>query len=351
MDSNTQNRLASVTLSMALILMIGWLLKVGQAILLPVLVAIIAVYVLTSAADALVRVPVIGRLPRRWRRLLVLAGIVALFLMLAGFITSNAAALSTALPRYVENFDTLQAQLLGYLGLHELPSWANIGQNLLDLVDATTLMPAVLAAVSNAGTVIVAASLYAVFIMAELDRLPDKTHKALARYDRAEAALDIARKVNERIGRYLAAKTLVNVILGLVSLGILLALGIEHAVFWAILIGLLNYVPYIGSIIAVIFPVTMSLIQFAAIPHALLTLVALFVPQMVVAYVVEPKFLGKSVNLSPFSVLLSLAVWTALWGMIGAILAVPLTAMVMIVLAEIPATRFLAVMMSESGDL
>ena len=95
----------------------------------------------------------------------------------------------------------------------------------------------------------------------------------------------------------------------------------------------------------------MSLVQFASFSHATVALVTLMIPQIAVGYYIEPKFLGRSVNLSPFTVLLSLAIWTALWGLMGAILAVPLTAMVMIILAEIPNTRFIAVMMSESGDL
>ena len=95
----------------------------------------------------------------------------------------------------------------------------------------------------------------------------------------------------------------------------------------------------------------MSLIQFTSFVHTGLALVLLMVPQIVVAYYIEPKFLGRSVNLSPFTVLLALAVWSTLWGMTGAILAVPLTAMVMIILAEIPHTRWIAVLMSETGDL
>lgn len=340
-----------VTYSVALMLMVGWLLRVGQSIILPVLVGIIAVYILTTTAESMLKLPVLGRLPRRWRRFLVLLAFTMAVLVLAAFITANAAAISGAIPGYTENFDALQAKFIKLLGVHELPSWANLGERLLDLIDATTLMPAAVATISNGGTVIVAAALYAVFLLAELDNLPNKTLRAMRNPEKAEHTLEMARKINEKIGGYLAAKTLVNVILALVSYGILLLLGIEQAAFWAILIGLLNYIPYIGSIIAVVFPVTMSLVQFASFGHAALALVTLMVPQMAVAYYVEPKFLGRSVNLSPFTVLLSLAIWTALWGMMGAILAVPLTAMIMIILAEIPNTRFIAVMMSETGEL
>lgn len=345
------SRLVLLTYSFALMLMLGWLLVAGQSILLPVLVGVIAVYILTTAAEALVPVPLIGRLPRHLRRLLVLILCTFGFLILGSFITSSATALSAALPKYAENFDALQSKFLTGIGIKEEPNWGNLGERLLEMVDATTLMPTALATISNGGSVILAASLYAVFILAELDALPDKTRRAFQDHAQSEHTLELARQINEKIGSYLAAKTLVNVILGLVSYAILKVLGIAHPAFWAIIIGLLNYIPYIGSIIAVIFPVTMSLIQFTSFTNAGMALVLLMIPQLVVGYYIEPKFLGRSVNLSPFTVLLALAVWSALWGMTGAILAVPLTAMVMIILAEIPNTRWIAVLMSERGDL
>ncbi|MGR3617721.1 MAG: AI-2E family transporter [Paracoccaceae bacterium] len=345
------NRLSTVTYSLALMLMVGWLLVVGQSIVLPVLVAVIAVYILTTAADAMTALPVLGRLGRRWRRLLVLTAITFTVLVLAAFITSNAASISTSLLKHRDNFDKLQDRFLDFLGTDELPQWANLSDHLLEMVDLTNLMPVALATISNGGTIVVAAALYAIFILAELDALPAKTRRAMDHPKQAEQTLAIVRKINEKIGGYLSAKTLVNLILGLVSWAILLFLGIDHAAFWAILIGLLNYIPYIGSVIAVFFPVTMSLAQYGSLSHAAIVLVALMIPQTAVGYYIEPKFLGKSVNLSPFTVLLCLAIWSALWGMTGAILAVPLTAMLMIILAEIPSTRYIAVMMSETGDI
>ncbi|KPD14456.1 AI-2E family transporter [Phaeobacter sp. 11ANDIMAR09] len=344
-------RLALVTYSLALMLMLGWLLVAGQSILLPVLVGVISVYILTTAAEALVPVPLIGRLPRIWRRILALVLMSLGFAILAGFITNSAASLSAALPHYAENFDILQERFLTALGIKETPNWGDLGAQLVEMLDATTLMPIALSTISNGGSILLTATLYAVFLLAELDRLPAKTLSAVKDPAQAERTLALAHQINDKIGSYLAAKTLVNVILALVSYALLLALGINHPAFWAIIIGLLNYIPYIGSIIAVVFPVTMSLIQFTSFAHAGMALVLLMIPQLAVGYYIEPKFLGRSVNLSPFTVLLALAVWTALWGMTGAILAVPLTAMVMIILAEIPTTRWIAVMMSETGDL
>ena len=136
-----------------------------------------------------------------------------------------------------------------------------------------------------------------------------------------------------------------------VSFVIMLLLGVEFALLWAVLIGLFNYIPYIGSIIGVLFPVLLSLAQFGSLGPAVAALAGLMGAQLFAAYVLEPRMLGKSVNLSPFMVLVSLAFWTTLWGTVGAILAVPLTAVAIIVMAEISETRPAAVMLSEDGKV
>ncbi|MGP1355899.1 AI-2E family transporter, partial [Roseicyclus sp.] len=153
----------------------------------------------------------------------------------------------------------------------------------------------------------------------------------------------------DRIGRYLFVKTAINIILGAISFAIMLLLGIEFALFWAVLIAFLNYIPYIGSIVGVIFPVLLSLAQFGTIAMAGTVLVALSAAQIFVGAWLEPRMMGRAFNLSPFVVLLSLAVWSTLWGLPGALLAVPMTASLVLVLAEIRSTRFIAVMLSASG--
>jgi len=312
---------------------------------------VIVVYILTTSADALGEMPVLRYVGRRLRRAIVLIAMLTVILSLSAFVTSNAQAISNAIPRYGENLDTLHDRLVDIFGLDLVPSFENLGNQLLDLIDVTTLIPLILSTLSNTGTILIAAALYAAFILADLDDLPDKTHKAIGDRENAEQTLQIVRKINERIGSYLAAKTLVNMILAVLSLVVLWVVGIEFAVFWALLIGLLNYIPYIGSVIGVAFPVTLSLVQYGTFGHAVLSLVLLLAAQSFIAYYLEPKMLGRSVNLSPFVVLLALAVWSALWGITGAILAIPLTAMITIILAEFPSTRFIAVLMSERGSL
>ena len=128
-------------------------------------------------------------------------------------------------------------------------------------------------------------------------------------------------------------------------------MNIDSALFWAVMIGLLNYIPFVGSAIGVGFPVILTLAQFGSVSWAILAFGLLMAVQTYVGNVLEPKMIGKSVNLSSFVVLVALVFWTALWGLPGAILSVPLTSVLVIILAANRGTKPFAVMLSADGDL
>lgn len=127
--------------------------------------------------------------------------------------------------------------------------------------------------------------------------------------------------------------------------------GVEHAVFWALIIGLLNYIPYIGSLMGVVFPVLLTIVQFGSLQMTLLVLSLLTVAQMYVGNVLEPKMIGKQTNLSPFVVLVSLSLWSALWGVAGAILAIPLTSILVIIFSAFQSTRALAILLVDDPSV
>jgi predicted PurR-regulated permease PerM len=127
--------------------------------------------------------------------------------------------------------------------------------------------------------------------------------------------------------------------------------GVEFAVFWAIVIAVVNYIPYVGSAIGTAFPVALALVQFSDINAVLLLLAALIAAQVVVGNVIEPQVMGGSMNLSPYVILIALTAWTSLWGVAGAIFSVPITAIMVIVFSEFTRTRPLAVLLSRDGRI
>ncbi|MTI01938.1 AI-2E family transporter [Roseibium sp. RKSG952] len=331
--------------------LVGWLLVLGKSILLPVLLGIIGIYVLDSTASAVGRVPGLRGIPRRLRRLLALLTIFLIVFLMAMFIEANAQAVAENMPRYQSNLNTLVETIMGSLGVEKLPDWSTIEKTLSDKFDVMGFLQGALTTVQGFGTILFMAILYMVFILTDLDGMPAKVQQAFGNAETAGRSLKIVGQINQKIGSYLSAKTLINVILATISFVIMLLLGIEFALFWAILIGLLNYIPYLGSILGVLFPVMLSLVQFTDLWHAGIAFVALMAAQLFVGNVLEPRLVGNSVNLSGFMVLFSLAIWTAMWGLAGTILAAPLTAVVMIILSQIQSTRPIAILMSENGEI
>ena len=146
-------------------------------------------------------------------------------------------------------------------------------------------------------------------------------------------------------------KTFVSLLTGLLSYFALLSIGVEAPVFWAFLIFLLNYIPTIGSLIATSFPALFALLQFGELGPFLWVLGVVGAIQVIIGNIVEPKVMGNSLNISSLVVLLALAIWGSLWGIIGMILSVPITVIMVIIFAEFKATRPIAVLLSEKGIL
>ncbi len=141
-----------------------------------------------------------------------------------------------------------------------------------------------------------------------------------------------------------------NLILGSACYVIMRVFDVDFPLFWAIMIGLSNYIPYVGSIVGVAFPVALSLAQFDSLLDTVLLGVWLTAAQIAVGNFLDPWLMGRHLNLSPFVIIVSLTFWASIWGIPGAILAIPMTSMMMIVLSQFPETRFLAVMISETGE-
>lgn len=339
----------TITYATALAIMLGWLLWIGRPVLLPVIGAVISVYILSTAATAMRAIPILGRLPgwvlRGIALLLFALSLSALFIL----VINNLAQVATALTRYEANLNALAIQLAEFLGVTDEPTWANLQNMFFGEFHMRDWIAPALPQLRSFGATLFLIVLYSAFFMAEGGAMANKLVLALGGAEKGARAQEILERINERIGGYLFVKTVVNAILGLISFGILLVLGIEFALFWAVLIAFLNYIPYIGSLVAVIFPVLLSLAQFGSLWMAGVVLFALTAAQVFVAGYVEPRMMGQAFNLSPFVVLLALASWSTLWGLAGAILAVPLTASAVIVLAEMRATRPLAIMLSASG--
>ena len=145
--------------------------------------------------------------------------------------------------------------------------------------------------------------------------------------------------IDGRLRRFIGIKTLISLSVGTATTLILLVFGVRFAVVWGLLTFLLNFIPSIGSLVSVAVVSLFSFAQFGGGPTPIAVIVCVAVAQVLTGSILEPKLLGDALNLSLLVVFIFLFFWGWLWGPIGALLAVPMTAALRIVLANIPATE------------
>ncbi len=175
--------------------------------------------------------------------------------------------------------------------------------------------------------------------------------------DEAMETLTVQREIKLRktfkditiqIQRYIVTKFFISLTVGLFFGFILWLFGIEFFIIWAILAMLLNFIPNIGSIIAVLFPTLMALIQYESFGYAMILALVLIILQNIVGNIIEPKIFGDRLGINPLVILLSLLLWGYLWGIIGMFLSVPLTAVIKIIISNSSSKnmRFISNLMS-----
>jgi AI-2 transport protein TqsA len=345
-------RFQSLVYGALLALIVGWVLYIGKAVWVPVVFGAVVVYVIVGVTHALGRAPVVGRLlPLQLRYALSLLIIGFALVAVGSLVIANKDQVIALAPRYQETLLAAVQKLAVWFRIETEPTWASLRQDMLARINLQALLGSALSSVSSIVISLVVVMLYAVFLLFEQHSFAAKMAHVSDDPRSVERISGIVADINRRIGSYLALKTFLSILLGGVSWLIMVSFGLEFAAFWAVLIALLNFVPYIGSVLGVLFPAVMAIVQFEDPAVLLSLLMALAAAQFLIGNFLDPYMMGNSLNLSPFAILVSLAVWYELWGVAGAFLAVPITAIVVIVLSEFPGSRPIAVLLSRTGRL
>lgn len=341
-----------VVYGVALMLMIGWLLVAGRSLFVPVVTAILVVYIITGLSRMLARVPVIGpRLSEGASHIIAVVVIVAIAVEVGVLLVANLGVIVARAPVHQQALLSAIQQGAASLGLEQEPTWQSLRADVLGEVDLQRVIRTAAASTSSLLGVQLFILLNVAFLLLERKVLVDKIVRLTTSPAQAARTRAVIEDINTRISRYLAVQTLLSILVGVLSWAIMAWMGLEFAALWAIVIALFNYIPYVGTIIGIIFPVAMAVAQFGDLNTVLLLLAALGIVQFVVGNILSPQVMGNSLNLSPWVILISLTVWASLWGIAGAVFSVPITAIMVVVFAEFDRTRPLAVLMSRNGEI
>ncbi len=186
---------------------------------------------------------------------------------------------------------------------------------------------------------------FLIFIMLDLEDL-NKRFKAILSDDDFHLSEHITKKITTQINKYIVNKTAISLATGLLSMFFIAIFGIDFVVVSGLLIFILNFVPNIGSIIASSFPIIICFIQYGLSWQLIAISATLVTIQMLIGNFIEPRVMGKQLQLTPLFVLISLIFWYWVWGPVGMILAAPLTSAITIVLKEVPSFRLFTTLVS-----
>jgi len=164
---------------------------------------------------------------------------------------------------------------------------------------------------------------------------------------RQEPSQGFLGEMEASVKQYVTTKVLVSTVTGLLVFSILALLGIPYAISFGAFAFVLNFIPTIGSVLATILPIPIILIMPGISSTSTILAVALpGIIQIVIGSVLEPKIMGKSLDLHPITVLLALIFWGVVWGFEGLILGVPITAIIRIILEKLKMTAPVAHLMA-----
>ncbi len=179
---------------------------------------------------------------------------------------------------------------------------------------------AIAAPLGTAGLVL----LFLIFILVERESLRDRLIRILSRDD-VERSTTALNDTAARLSKYMSTLLALNVAFGaVIGLGLWI-IGVPGAALWGLIAGLMRFVPFIGSIIAGLFPVLLAASVDPGWTMALSTLGLYLVAEPLMGHIIEPVVQGRSTGLSLLAILVATAFWTLLWGPVGLLLAVPLT--------------------------
>lgn len=333
---------------LASIFIFVWALSSLSNILTPIAIAILIWFLINAFAEQIKKIFFLNNKVGDYISIpLSLIVIVYLMFEVGSFIASSMFALSSTISLLDSKVITL-IEKLSTLTSFDLVTPL---QKILQEFSLSTVINKVISAFSNIFSNIVQILLYVLFLLldqrffnAKLNALfPNDNHKNKAKH--------VLTSISNSIKTYISITTIISLATGFLTYIVCQMFSLEGAVLWGFIAFVLNFIPTIGSIIAVLIPVIFALIQFPFISDVFILFTFLIIIQFVLGNIIQPKMMGNKLNISQFVVILSLVIWGAMWGTIGMFLSVPLMVILLIIFSQFEHTKSLAILISGDGKI
>ncbi|MBE9485332.1 MAG: AI-2E family transporter [Bacteroidetes bacterium] len=335
--------LASFTLVVIVLIYFGSIFK-------PIVIAFLIWFIINQLKLSLGKIKIRGKsLPSLMRSILAFIIIFLILSLVVELLIQNIEGIVATMPEYLSNFDNAYDKATALINN---PNYTEYLQEWLSKLDlsamATSLVSSLSGIVASSAVVLI----YVIFFLMEdashkikLEKLfPKKGHQYVK-------FMHNLRNISDSISYFIASMAGISLVTGAVSYVILIIMGVEYAFLWSFLIFILNFIPYIGPLISSILPAIFAVIITGQLMQFIYVFAVLEVIQIIIGNFIQPMIQGKGTNLAPVTIIVALAFWGMIWGIVGMILAVPIMAVIVIVCSQIPSTRYLAIILSAKGDI
>lgn len=320
----------------------------GRGFLIPLVLAALLFILNMVLIDRLNALEIGGRKIPRWLAYVVATALIFGLLVGLGYSLSNQVdALGSAAPKYAERLVDLKARAEGILGPENVAAIETALRN-ADLEGLIAEFAAsAFEVVGDIGLIL----LYVAFMLAERGAFAEKLPRLSRSPEQARRVRAILDEISEGVRQYMWINAATSAMSATLAYIVFRLVGLDFASSLAISVFFLNFIPNIGSILAVVLPTLVALLQFDTLVPALIIVVAYGGGDAIIGNIVQPRMQGKSLNLSTFVVMVALTFWGMMWGGVGAFIAVPLTVVIMIVCAQVPGLQPYARLLSSDGIL
>ena len=337
----TRNHPALNLLLVALILL-G--MYIGKHLLIPLVMALVIWYLINAISSQFARINYGSKKAPKWVNTTASIGVVFFVFRFVGkLVVNNLVEFEKLAPDYNRKLQELSALLSEKIGSETI-------QEITNEIDVAAYAGQLVNSSISFLTALFVVLFYVIFIMTEQNIFGKKLDLIFTHRKNKVQFFQTMERIDTSMKKYMSVKSLLSLIVSVSAYIILISFGVDFAILWAFLAFLLNFIPFVGSFVAIVFPSLLSLLQFGDPFVSLGVFLILNAVQVVVGNFLEPKMVGKSLNLSPLVVVLALAFWGALWGVAGMFLCVPMTVALMIILSQFPSTRTAAILLSAGDD-
>ncbi len=326
-------------------------LKLSSSVVIPITLAILLAFVFY---------PLIKNLHEKahfpWIVGILVIAIIAIaaFYLIGNLLVVSIKSIINGLPKYEERFTAIYNIFTETFNI-QVSSDQSIIETLWQSLEVRNFIQKSLVSVSNvlisSAKVILLVTLFVVFLLIEMRNMKEKVRSAFKTENAGEKIVMIASKTISQVTHYISIKFMISLLTGVLVGLSCFAIKMDFPIVWGFLAFILNFIPNFGSIASWCITTLFALIQFyPSWGYTIFIAVAVLAIDMILGNIVEPRWEGTDLGISPFVILVSLSVWMWMWGFIGAILSVPMMVIIKIICENIEFLKPVAILLGNNSE-